>query len=392
MSNFWRELVALNPEQEIWWDSSTLVWPNFKEDFLREVPEKDRPWFKGEVESMMYDAPVGDWLFRGCTTNPPLSWAVIKTRKAEWEEIIREKARAYQGKSKYGLFLEVYYEVVRRTADKLMPLFEASGGKHGHISGQVDMHFVRNEAVMKEMAETLASLSPNVMVKIPGSTQGIPVFRYLAAKGIATNATCVFTVPQILAVAKAVHEGRAMHLRDNKTPRFGWRAVCTHMAGRLEDSKAFRGVIDKENRDISALELRAASEAVVKKCAGLFKERAYPIKMLVCSARLHRNLDGSWGYPHIEMFAGGDIVNTVPPKVIGQCLLFYKDKAIEPRWNDAVPETTMAKLLTVKYFQQAYDEEGFVVEAFNEIPSLLENEAEFVVATREMMDYVGAFL
>ena len=32
------------------------------------------------------------------------------------------------------------------------------------------------------------------------------------------------------------------------------------MAGRLEDSKAFRGVIDKDNLNINALELRAASE------------------------------------------------------------------------------------------------------------------------------------
>ena len=271
MSNFWRELIKLNPEQEIWWDSSTLLWSNFKDDFLKGVSEKDHAWFKTELESMMYDAPVDQWLFRGCTTNPPLPWAVIKTRKAEWVEIIRNKARTYKGKSNYGLFLEVYYEVVRRTADKLMPLFEASGGKYGHISAQIDMQYMRNEAVMKEMAETLAEISPNVMIKVPGTSEGIEVFRHLASKGISTNATCVFTVAQILAVGKAIAEGRELHLRDNVIPRVGWRAVCTHMAGRLEDSKAFRGVIDKDNLDISPLELRVASEAVVKKCAAIFK-------------------------------------------------------------------------------------------------------------------------
>lgn len=392
MSNFWRELVTLNPEQEIWWDSSTLVWPNFKDDFIKKVPEKDHSWFKEEVESMMYDAPVENWLFRGCTTNPPLSWAVLKSRKAEWDKIIREKARAYRGRSKYGLFLEVYYEVVKRTAEKLLPLFEASEGKYGHISAQVDMHFMRNEEKMIEMAEALASLAPNVMIKVPGSTQGIPVFKHLAAKGIATNATCVFTVPQILAVARSVAEGREIHLKENGKPRFGWRAVCTHMAGRLEDSGAFRGVIDKENRDISALELRTASEAVVKKCAAIFKERDYPIKMLVCSARLHHNLDGSWSYPHIEMFAGGDVICTVPPKVFGQCMLIYKDRPVRPRWDDAVSEKTLDKLLSVNYFKQAYEEDGFAVEQFNEIPSLLENEGEFLRATREMIEYVGSFL
>lgn len=392
MSNFWRELIKLNPDQEIWWDSSTLLWSNFKDDYLKGVPENDRSWFKNEIESMMHDAPVDQWLFRGCTTNPPLSWAVIKTRKAEWSEIIREKARSYKGSSKYGLFLEVYYEVVRRTAEKLMPLFEASGGKFGHISAQVDMHYMRNETVMKEMAETLSDISPNVMIKVPGSTEGIAVFRHLASKGIATNATCVFTVPQIIAVAQAVAEGRELHLKDNSTPRLGWRAVCTHMAGRLEDSKAFRGVIDKNNLDISALELRVASEAVVKKCAAIFSERAYPIKMLVCSVRLHRELNGSWSYPHIEMFAGGDMIYTVPPQVFGQCMLFYKDREVKPRWNNTVSEETLEKLLAVRYFQKAYQDDGFAIEEFNEIPSLLENETEFVRATREMIEFVGSFI
>ena len=73
------------------------------------------------------------------------------------------------------------------------------GQQIGHISGQVDMQQMRNEAAMKENAEEISALSPNVMVKIPGSTQGIPVFKHLASKGIATNATCVFTVPQIMA-------------------------------------------------------------------------------------------------------------------------------------------------------------------------------------------------
>ena len=393
MSNYWRDYVKLSPDTEIWWDSSPLVWPNFKDDFIKEVPEADRDWFRKETESMYWDtAPVKDWAFHGCTTNPPLSWAVLKTRKEEWVGIIKEKRKEYTGRSKYGLFLEVYYEVVKRSAEKLLPLFEASGGKLGHISAQVDMQQMRNTSYMAEMGEKLASLSPNVMVKIPGSTQGIPVFKHLASKGIATNATCVFTVPQILAVGKAVAEGREIHLKENKTPRHGWRAVCTHMAGRLEDSKAFRGVIEKDNLDISPFELRAASEAVVKKCARIYRERKYPIKMLICSVRPHRNQDGTWCYPHMEMFAGGDYVNTVPPKVIGQCMVWYKDKPIQPRWNDPVPESTMAKLRQVKYFNQSYEEDGFAVEQFNEITSLVENEVEFVGAVKEMIEYVGSFL
>jgi transaldolase len=392
LNNPWKTIQAMNPETEIWWDSSPLVWPNFKEDFLKgKLTDAEKAWFKGELEGLFHDAPVQGWIFKGCTTNPPLSWALLKTRKEEWANIIREKRKSYKGRSKYGLYLQVYFEVVKRGAEKLLPIFESSGGKLGHISGQVDMQQMRNEAAMKEMAEQLAALSPNVMVKIPGSTQGIPVFKYLASKGIATNATCVFTVPQIMAVATMVGEGRKIHLKENKTPRFGWRAVCTQMTGRLEDSKSFRGVIDKENLDINPLELRCASEEVVKKCARLFRERNLPIKMLTCSARLHRKAD-QWFYPHVDMFMGGELVYTIPPKVFGDVLLHYRKLELKPRWNDPVPEEIMEKLNQVPYFRLAVEEDGYAVEQFNEIPSLLENEVEFVGATKEMAEYVGSFL
>ena len=390
-TNPWKTITAMSSDTEIWWDSSPLVWPNFKEDFLKGRPESEREFYKTELEGIFTDGPVSGWIFKGCTTNPPLSWAVLKTRKEEWAKIIAEKRKAYKGKSKYGLYLAVYSEVVKRGAEKLLPLFEASGGKLGHISGQVDMQQMRNEAAMREMAEELAGLSPNVMVKIPGSTQGISVFKHLASKGIATNATCVFNASQIMAVARMVDEGRKIHLKESKTPRFGWRAVCTHMMGRLEDSRAFRGVIDKDNLDIDALELRAASELVVKNCARLFRERNLPIKMLVCSARLHRS-GQQWFYPHVDMFMGGDLVYTIPPTVFGHVLIYYREREMKPHWKEGVAQATIEKLNQVPYFRQSVDENGYAVEQFNELPSLIENEAEFVGATKEMIEYVGSFL
>jgi transaldolase len=394
MENPWRRLKALNTETEIWWDSSPLVWPNFKDDYIASdmVADSNKAWFRSEVEDMFFDAPVGNWLFEGCTTNPPLSWNVLKARKAEWDKVIADIRKSYTGKSVYGLFLEVYFEVVKRGAEKFLPLFEKSGGKLGHISGQVEPGLIRNESGMKEMAEHLASLSPNVMIKIPGSTQGMAVIRYLASRGISTNATLVYTVPQIMTVARMVDEGRKIHLAENKTPRFGWRAVCTHMSGRFDDSKLLRGVIDKDNLDISPLELRCASESVVKKCARLIEERNYPIKILDCSHRLHRDMQGKWYYPHIDMFAGGPIIYTIPPKVLGDYMILYKDREIVPAWDKSVPGCSLEKLNQVPYFRRAYDENGFDVDEFSEIPTLLETEAEFSNAAKEMIAYVGKFL
>lgn len=394
MHNAWREIQKLNEDTEVWWDSSPVVWPNFKNDMTAYpgLQNGEREWVQSELDKMFFDAPVEQWLYKGCTTNPPLSWAVLKTRKEEWAEIIRDLRRGYKGRSKYGLFRRVYAEVVKRGADKFMPLFEASDGKLGHISGQVDPLLMNNEPAMREMADELSELSPNVMIKIPGSSAGIPIFKYLASKGIATNATAVFTLPQIMAVANNVAEGRKIHLAETKTPRHGWRAVCTHMNGRLEDSKAFRGVVDAKNLNINAFELRAASEAVVKKAARLFKERDLPIKMLTCSARKHINQAGEVVYPHIEMFAGGNLVYTVPPKVIGDVLVHYRNKEIKPNWDNPVDPKVLDKLNQVEYFRQSYYEDGFSVEQFDEITSMQENMDSFQKAFREMIEYVGSFL
>lgn len=392
MENPWRRLKALNPETEIWWDSSPLVWPNFKEDYAKRVPEKDREWFARETDAMFTGAPLAGWIFEGCTTNPPLSWNVLKNRKAEWDGIIREKRKVYKGKSVYGFFLEVYYEVVKRGAEAFLPLFEASGGKLGYLSGQVEPGLIRNESGMIEMAETLSALAPNVMIKIPGTSQGMPVIRHLASKGIATNATLVYTVPQIVTVARMVAEGRKIHLAENRTPRHGWRAVCTHMSGRFDDSKLLRGVIDRDNLDISPLELRCAATSVVKKSARIIAERGYPCKVLDCSQRLHRNFNGEWFYPHIDMLAGGPIVFTIPPQLMGDYMVLYKDREITDGWNIPAPERTIEKLSAVDYFRRSYDENGFDIEEFSEIPTLLETEAEFNNAAKEMIAYCGSFL
>ena len=392
MSNALYQLKSLNPETEVWWDSSPLVYPNFQADYPKSVPESERAFIQEQVDSIFLGNPPGQWVMDGCTTNPPLSWAVLKQRKEEWARIIAEKRKAYRGRSVYGLFKEVYFETVKRGAEAFMPLFEHSNGTRGHISGQIYPLLNRNQPAMIEFADELAELGPNVMVKVPGSTEGMGVFKYLASKGIATNGTAIFTVSQIMTVGQMIKEGRELHLKSTGKPRHGWRAVCTMMAGRLEDSASLRGVINKKNLDISPLELRWASLTVMKKCARLFEERNMPIKLLKCSDRLHHDTAGNGFYPHVEGTAGGPIVHTMPPKVIGDIMHLYKNREFVNKWDEQAPEEVMEKLLKVPFCKNAIDEDGYAVEQFNEIPAYLENETEFVGAATEMFSYVGSFL
>ena len=72
-----------------------------------------------------------------------------------------------------------YKEVVRRGAEMYRPVFEASGGRFGFISGQLDPRLLTETDRMVEEAVELHGLAPNVMIKVPASLQGIDGVRRL---------------------------------------------------------------------------------------------------------------------------------------------------------------------------------------------------------------------
>jgi transaldolase len=89
-----------------------------------------------------------------------------------------------------------------------MPLFEKSSYKKGYVSAQVDPRLVTNTREMLFQALELKKQGENIMVKCPGSKEGIYVIQILTSLGIPTNSTLVFNVPQAIAVAEAVKKGK----------------------------------------------------------------------------------------------------------------------------------------------------------------------------------------
>jgi transaldolase len=87
---------------------------------------------------------------------------------------------------------------------------------------------------MCRQADEIASLGPNIMVKVPASQQGVDVVRHVTSKAICTNVTTCFTLPQIMQVARAAKEGLEI-AKKNGVDTSRWRAVITHMLGRLTE-------------------------------------------------------------------------------------------------------------------------------------------------------------
>ncbi|MBN0048665.1 transaldolase [Streptomyces actuosus] len=98
---------------------------------------------------------------------------------------------------------------VRSAADVLRPVFEASGGRDGRVSIEVDPRLAHDTTATIAEAKQLAWLvdRPNVMIKIPATRAGLPAVTAVLAEGISVNVTLIFSLSRYREVMDAYLEG-----------------------------------------------------------------------------------------------------------------------------------------------------------------------------------------
>jgi transaldolase len=312
----------------------------------------------------------GQSIFRGCTTNPPLSWQAVQSDLAFWGGWIDNLVRANPGLALKELTWLTYKEVVKRGAEMYLPIYEESKGRFGWISGQLDPRLFTETEQMIHDAEELNALSPNVMIKVPASMQGIEVVKILTSKGIATNTTVCFTLPQILASADAAMDGIKI-AEQNKVDLSKWRAVITMMIGRLTEQKTLDIQAERRNIQLSWLDKHWFGIAVFRRAYRMLTEGGYASKMLACSMRVGPLVAGKMRFWDVEKLAGGDIVYTCPPYVLEPLFEIGDELDFRPVIDEAVPDQIMDKLLKIPFCIQAYDPNGLELEQFNDHPSTI---------------------
>jgi transaldolase len=389
--NFFERLVDISPGMEIWWDSSPVVFENWCKQMLDKADPTDRELLHIQF-SRMYDKDnPQNQLFRGVTTNPPLSLQAIQNDPGYWEKVAKDILAENPGLDKEGLFWELYKKVVKVGSDMYLPLFEASGYKEGYLSGQVDPRSVFDKDAMIRQAEDIAAINPNVMIKVPGSKQGYEVIEYLTSKGIPTNNTLTFVLPQLVDCAKSVKRGLET-AQKNGVDLSQWRSVITHMEGRFGNLGGLTDFAKEKGVDLSDGEVRLAELAIFKKAYQYLIDNDLPSKMLSCSLIIGPTVTGENRIWHLEEKAGANIVVTCPPKFIDKVLFmsgvekisFEKDRILKD-----IPRDVMDKLMRVPYFERGYAEDGYTREEYNSHPALQRTAEQFSKATNEMVDFAS---
>jgi len=382
-------LAEINPSGEIWWDSSPLVYQNWVEEMLGEAKEEDKEIVKRQLRRLYNPDSSEETLFRGVTTNPPLCLDVFKIQGDYWAEFVDRLIDENPEMDKEALFWMTYKEIVKRGARMYLGIFEKSKYKYGYISAQVDPREIHNEQKMLQQAKELRGLSPNVMIKIPGSKEGYRVIKVLTSMGIPTNNTLAFTLPQFMACANAVKEGLEI-AKKNGVDLKKWRSVITHMTARYGELGDLKKEAQDRGIELSEADVRWAELAIFKKAYKTLKERKYPSKMLICSMRVSPPINGkpiaSW---HVEKLAGADIVYTCPPKYIKGLMKIGDNIRFRNQIEDEPPKQELDKLLRIPYFEKGYEEDGLTPEEFNTHSALLVTAEEFSNATRGMVDFVN---
>ncbi len=143
---------------------------------------------------------------RGVTTNPTIFEQALKHGNAYDEDVARLAATAADAPA---LFETLEVDDVAAAADVLRPVYDASGGADGFVSIEV------SPVQAFDTAGTIAEARrlwyrvdrPNVMVKVPGTVEGLPAIEQLIADGVNVNITLLFAVTMYRKVIEAYFAG-----------------------------------------------------------------------------------------------------------------------------------------------------------------------------------------
>ena len=379
-------LVEFNPETEIWWDSSPLVYGNWKKKMLDKAAPGERAELEEQLTCLFDESDPASGLVRGVTTNPPLSLQAIEGHLEIWvpwvDQLIRDNP--YAGVE--VLFWKTYLEVVRRGSEMMKPIWEASNHHLGYLSGQVDPRNCLNEELMFKQALELAAQNPNVMIKCPGTAEGIRLLRRLTAIGIATNCTLCYILPQFVTVMDAVQSGLA-EAKANNVSMYRWRSVITHMSARYEEREAFDESAAEAGVSLTLEDKRWASIAIFRKAYKVAKRRGYPGKLLFCSMRRGPFVDGIERIWHLEKLSGGDIIFTCPPGFLSEMWELDNNLEFKPTIEDEVSPKILEKLMRVSYFTEAYQEDMDPARYATLAPTVFTIQ-EFSKATEKTINFV----
>ncbi len=144
---------------------------------------------------------------RGMTSNPAIFEKAIADSSL-YDDFLKSLA-SRSDLDTTGRFEQIAIRDIQDAADTLRPVYDESNFRDGYVSLEVSPYLARKTRETIDEARRLwkAVQRENVMIKVPGTTEGLPAIRQLIGEGININITLLFAQEVYEKVAEAYVAG-----------------------------------------------------------------------------------------------------------------------------------------------------------------------------------------
>ena len=252
----------------------------------------------------------------GLTSNPTIFDHAIQNGDF-YDDAIRKKALA--GKSGEALFFELALEDLTKAADLFRPIFDATGGIDGWVSLEVSPLLADDTAATIKAAVQLNKRAqrPNLFIKIPGTSAGIPAIEETIFAGVPVNVTLLFSREHYVAAAEAYMRGIERRIAAGLDPKIG--SVASIFVSRWDVAVKDKAQGEFRNNRLGI----AIAMRTYKAYRDLLESKRWQ-KLAASGAQPQRLLWASTGTKdpaasdtlYVEALAAPDTVDTIPEKTL----------------------------------------------------------------------------
>jgi transaldolase len=258
---------------------------------------------------------IDDLSVTGLTSNPTIFEHAIGHGGA-YDEAIRDLAR--RGESGEALFFALALDDLRRAADLFRPIHEATDGVDGWVSLEVSPLLAGDTAQTIQAAarQHAAAARPNLFIKIPGTSAGIPAIEESIFAGVPINVTLLFSREHYIAAAEAYMRGVERRIAAGLDPKVP--SVASLFISRWD--VAVKDKVSPQHRNRLGIAIGMRTYKAYRELL----DSARWQKLAQAGAQPQRLLWASTGTKdpqapdtlYIEAFVAPDTINTMPDKTL----------------------------------------------------------------------------
>src|SRR3954467_9445192 len=252
---------------------------------------------------------------RGVTSNPTIFNAAI-LGAADYDDQLGACARA--GKSTREIFQEMAIKDIQDGGDVLRSVYDETNGYDGYVSFEVDPDLAFDtDKTMEQAREYWRRVDrPNLMIKIPGTDEGVPAIEEMIYEGLNINVTLLFAVAAYERVAEAFIRGLERRREEGKGVEP--QSVASFFVSRV-DSEVDKRLEGAGHDELLGRAGLANARAAYRRYKEIFHGDRFA-KLREAGASVQRPLWASTGvknpkYPdtmYVDGLVGPETVNTMP--------------------------------------------------------------------------------